>query len=738
MHRFVFNDELKRTWLSSCELYVVESLDDLQGLVTELMAAPVVCFDTETTGLRVIDDEVVALQFSPDGVRSYFVAINMLDVRFVNLPMRDVVRILEPVWRKGFVGHNLGFDWKMMVQHGADFHIVADTLLQSKLYDVYDSAALKDLALKHLQLDEVITFKSLFPPRVKKEQRRFDVVDYDRAVPYALQDVLAGFRLYEWFKPHMNPDHFIYQLEHACIKPLARMELLGVRLDLPQIEAAKQEAERTMADAQAEIDQLAGRPVTLSKPRDVAQLLFTELKLPVIKSSEKTGAPSTDAASLKALEGKHPVVDAILRYREAEKIKVSFLDPLPEFVQKDGCIHTQYNQYGADSGRLSSKEPNLQQVPKERDKSNDALRRAVRGSFLPPPGFVGFLDSDYSQVEYRLFASLAGEQGLLDAFAKDIDVHIQTASIMLHKTLDEVKANKNLRQQGKSLNFMAIYGGSKYKLSEMVGCSVDEAEQLLDDYWCTLPSARRYVEGVKARARALGYCETYFGRRRALPGINSSDRGERSRAERQAVNTSIQGTAADLIKMAIVRADTSFQEKGFKSRLVLNVHDQLVVAHHPDDQLDDVAETLRWAMEISMPGWCEIRSDPGYGPHWNAIEDYTYPSRRQADGESPPAVAASAPSPVPTSSIMTEAPPISGTESLTIDVSPTTPRELLQRLASTFHDRPGTSTLFIRVGKRQIRAFQGVQVDRPLLLQLRAEAVRYEVSPDLEKRLMRG
>lgn len=734
--RIEVEETVRTSWLNACDLIVVDSLAALQQMVEELQAHPIICFDTETTGLRVIDDQVVALQFCGDGRRAFFVPTAMLDPQFKNLPIAEVVRLCGPLWSKGFVGHNLGFDWKMMSRYGVDFHIHADTLLMSKLYDVYASAALKDLAKGHLQLDEVITFKSLFPAKVKKEQRRFDVVEYARAVPYACQDVLAGWRLYHAFEPKLDRSHFIFQLEHDCIKPLAEMEILGVQLNREQIATATLEAERMMAEQLAFIEAAAGRPVALSKPKDVAALLYNELKLPVLKSSEKTNAPSTDAATLKMLQGQHPVVDAILQYREAEKIKVGFLDPLPEFVQADGCIHTQYNQYGAVSGRLSSKEPNLQQVPKERGKSNDALRAAVRSSILPPPGFVGFLDIDYSQIEYRLFASLSGDRGLLEAFEKNIDVHVQTAAVMFKKTIEEAKADKNLRQRGKSLNFMAIYGGSKYKLAEMVGCSVDEAEQLLADYWKTLGTAARYVEAIKARARGTGYTETFFGRRRAVPGINSRERKDRAAAEREAVNTAVQGTAADLIKMAIVRAYKALREAGLKSRQVLTVHDELVVAHHPDDDLDEVASVMQWAMEISMPGWCEMISEPGYGPDWNSIQDFAYPNRRAAGETHAPAV----PPPAarqPTESIMTASPPISAEDALTVVLSPAIDDALLTQLAAAFQERPGPSTLFLEVGKTRLRARQGVTVDRRFLLQLRAEGLTYRIAPQLEQRLTR-
>jgi DNA polymerase I len=709
---------------------VIETLAEVEAMVDDLISAPNICFDTETTGLRVIDDQVVALQFCGDNDSAYFISTGMMDSRFRNLPMHEVARLCRPLWDKGLLGHNLGFDWKMMQKYGVDFEIFADTYIMAKLYNVYDSAALKDLVKAHLGLDEVISFKSLFPAKVKKAQRRFDVVEFDRAVPYACQDVIAGLRLYHHLGGFIDSSHFIYQLELATIKPLARMELLGVRLDQEQIAAATSEAERIMAEQVAFIDAAAGRPVHLTKPRDIARLLYDELKLPVLKRSEKTQAASTDAATLKNLAGSHAVVDAILQYREAEKIKVGFLDPLPGFVQKDGCIHTQYNQYGAVSGRLSCKEPNMQQVPKERGKSNDALRNAVRASILPPPGFIGFLDIDYSQIEYRLFASLSQDPGLMEAFHRGIDVHQQTAAIMTGTPVAEV--DKNLRQKGKAINFMAIYGGSKFKLAEMIGCTVEEADEMLKDYWKKLPAAAKYCGGVKARSRSVGYCETYFGRRRPLPKINSNSWKERGSAEREAVNTSVQGTAADIIKMAIVRADKILTEQGFKSRLVLNVHDQLTVAHHPDDSLDDVASAMQWAMEVSMPGWCDLVTDPGYGPDWKNIEDFVYPNRRKSGEEAPSIQMA------PTESILTASPPLSDTDALTLRLSEDVGRDLLERVAHAMGARPGATTLFLDAAGKRLRARQGVAVDRELLMQLRVEGVVYAISPALERRLLKA
>ena len=725
-----FVEQLQLGWLSKTDLQVLNHLDQVEAMVEELRHAPFVVFDTETTGLRVIDDKIVALQFCASPDRAFFIPIRMLDQQFTNLPIADVAVICRPLWEKGLVGHNIGYDWKMMRQYGIDLNIVADTLLETKLFDVNIRAGLKDVSQTLLGMSEVISFKSLFPATVRSDQRRFDTVPFKLAVPYACQDVLLCYRLHQHFQqsPEINPADFIYQLEHQLIKPMCEMERLGVRLDLEKIEAAKIEADRILAEQKAIIDAAAGEwEPNLDRPADVRQLLYVQLGLGATKQTA-TGLDSTDAATLKLLAG-HPVVDAILTYKEVNKLKQAFLDALPGKVQSDGCIHTSYHQYGADSGRMSSSDPNLQQIPKERGLSADALRKAIRGSFLPPPGFAGFLDIDYSQIEYRLFASLSGEPGLMEAFAKNIDVHKQTAAIMLNLPLEQV--DKNVRQKGKAINFMAIYGGSKYKLAEMIGVSVDEADALMKQYWSTLRRADAYVKSIRTSTKQMGYTQTYFGRRRKLPRIYSKDHKERSGAERQSVNTAVQGTASDLIKMAIVRLHNALLDKGFRSRLVLTVHDELVVAHHPSDDLDALAELARWAMEIDIPGWCAMISEPGYGADWNEINDFVYPSRREAGATPAPDIN------VPLPAIETPKPVEYHGASLTLHLADDATPLTVESIARLCRSHTGHLDFYLEAQGRRWHAGFGLAVNRALLLELRARGIRYTISEAAQKLLLK-
>jgi DNA polymerase-1 len=407
----VFQNLANLAWLEASEQIIVDSREALQHMVDELVLAPFVTFDVETTGLSVTDDKLVAIQFCGRPNRAYFIPIAMMGMD--NLNIAEVVVTCAPLWRKGLIGHNISFDWKIM-QRWVDFEIVSDTLLSAKLIpelwvDFEHDWSLKNLSAKLFGVG-TMTFKDLFPRKTRKEAMRFDTVPEALAVPYACQDVFLTWMLHERLQQLGSTPDTIWQLEHRILKPVARMELLGTGLNVAQVEAARIQAQALMATSLAEIEVYAGKPVNLNATADMAWLLYDHCGLPVLKTTG-TGKRSTDKATLDQLAGKHPVVDLILDYRSTSKLEQAFLGALPQMVASDGCIHTSYNQYGAISGRFSSSKPNLQQVPKMRDKAGDEFRKAIRSAFIPPEGFVGLLDIDYSQVEYRLFASLSGTEG---------------------------------------------------------------------------------------------------------------------------------------------------------------------------------------------------------------------------------------------------------------------------------------------------------------------------------------
>lgn len=849
------------TWLDHCSLQVCESMDDVRLMVEELMQLPCTVFDSETTGLRAIDDQVVALQFGGTADRAFFIPIAMIDETFTNLSMAEVVPACMPLFTRGLIAHNAGFDWKMMARY-VDFNIVADTMIESRLLDSNRKVALKDLATTLLGLSEVVKFKDLFSRKVAKDDRRFDLVPYEQAVPYALQDIFLCYRVHELFRadPGIDPAHPIYQLEHAVIKPLARMELLGVRLNVDLVAKTLEQAQLDLDAEYLNIVAVAGREVALSKTADIRALLYDELKLPVHKASLKTGVPSTDATTLGMLAG-HPVVDAILRYREKAKLKEAFLQPLPSLVQSDGAIHTSYDQMGAGTGRLSCRQPNLQQIPKPRGLGNDDIRRAIRAAFLPPTGFIGFLDVDYclvgetpvettagikpiaevrpgdyvftwrdgkiatgavtkqacvgvlpawrvtldsgesftgtpdhkmvlfdgtpreirdlkpgdriaafrrsyhcvtkvedlgvleqmyaitvepdhnyalgcgvisanSQIEYRIFASLSQDPGLMEAFERDVDIHEQTASIMLGIPLEEV--TKDLRGKGKTINFAVLFGAHARRIAETLGITEAEASQLLTQYWAKLPGARQFVEQTKQHVRRYGEIATFFGRRRPLPGIYSKKYGEVLKAERQAVNGAVQGSAADVMKIALVRTDAMLLDR-YQSRLVLNVHDQLVIAVHAEDDFDAMAEAVREAMELVIPGWCRLKVDPEYGLNWLDVEPFVFPSRREG-APSPTVTVPSLPPAAATMAMPQEIPPPDHWMTVACTASQA---EMVRRELTTVVSPHGLATVRVLVDGVEETYPHLVQLTRELLMALRGQGILYQISPHTQRDMLK-
>ncbi len=613
-------------WLKDRSV-LVDTLEALKEMVVELLACPVAAYDVESTGLRIHDDSLVSMQFCGNHDKAYFVPIALPWAN--NLPLHEVITICRPVFDRGLIGHNIKYDWEM-TQKYIDFDIIADTLIEAKLipelWEKYENSwDLKTLIEGEFGFP-VIAWNSLFPPKFLKKNQRFDIVVKELAVPYGCQDVIGALMLYELFtsKFALDRTHLIYKLEHAVIKPTARMELTGIRIDVDNLKTAEEAARLQLDHAQAEVNKMAGREILLTSPAQVSKLLFDDLGLTSVGET-KSGKASSDKKSLEKLKGKHPIIEHIILYRNISKLIDGFIGKLPLFVQGDGNVHASLNQFGAITGRYSCSEPNLQTIPKEREKDGDEFRKALRSSFLPPNGYIGLIDCDFSQLEYRWIACLANDTELMDGFRNEIDFHVKTASLMFGVPVDQV--SKQERSKGKTINFGVIFGLSDKALAEALGITLRETQDLLSQYWQAVPKVKRYIETMKKRARNKGYCETYFGRRRMLPDINSRNYGLRGYSERCAVNGPVQGSAADLVKLAIVRCDNVL--KNFKSKMILQVHDQLVFAHHEDDNLLDLCQAIKQAMEVVIPNFVPMTIDMGYGPNWWDIE-----ARRIPTGES--------------------------------------------------------------------------------------------------------
>lgn len=612
-------------WLQEAEKIVVN--DGVFGctmndMIHDLLKGPFICGDAETTGTNIVDDQIVSLQFCSSGNRAWFVPIAMVGMD--NLSMSYVAHKLAPVWKCGLVFHGGAFDWQF-IQRYADFEITADTMVEAKclpdLWIMPRDFSLKGLAGYLFKL-EVIKFNSLFPRRTADPSKRFDLVDRAVAIPYACQDPLLTYRLHEYFLSRLDTNHFIYRLEHEIIKPVARMELLGIGFNSSLLDQTRTAAEVELAELTSLIYEQAGSEFNIGSPAQLGTILYDTLGL-TCSSKTPGGQRSVGVEALDSLEGQHPIIGYLGDYRDIVKLKTAFLDKLPTHVASDGNIHCSIHPWGAISGRTSSSGPNLQQVPKPKGKGahGDDIRKLIRQAFIPPAGFVGLLDQDYSQLEYRLFGSLSQDPTLVEAFLAGEDVHKRTASIVFGVPYDKVDSTQ--RDRGKTLNFASIYGQGPDALAKAFNIPVYKSKEFIRDYWARMPGAAKYVRSMETFAKNNLYCETYFGRRRSLPYANSKNMRLRSESEREAVNSPIQGLGSDLMKIAIIRGDKALAQ-GFKSRMCLTVHDQLVTAIHPDDKLYEVAEVLRDAMEIQLDGFVPLLTEAKYGPNWYDTTKHTY------------------------------------------------------------------------------------------------------------------
>ena len=608
------------SWMDECDYRLVTTRKDLDAMLMELSDASFLTYDVETTGLNLVDDTIVGFQFAGRPKQGFYIPVAHQGVS--GLSFGEAIAACEPLFSSGLVGHNIGFDWAMTSPF-IDFPIRGDTLIEWRLHDVYKPYGLDDLAKAIFKLDQ-LKFDDLFPKRTPANAKRFDVVPIQLAVPYACSDVDFTWRLFDWLGKRIDRKSTIWKLEHELIKVVTKMELFGMGFRQQGVIDAAQIAEGQIADDIKIVDELAGWHVEMNSVRDLQKLLFDQCGLPVLQRTPK-GAPATGAEVLERLKGLHDVVDPILRFRQVSRLKSGFLDKLPSHVASDGRIHTQYNQVGAKSGRFTSRHPNLQQIPKERGKAGDDLRAAIRSAFYPGDDYAGILDIDYSQIEYRVFACLSQDRALMRAFWKDVDFHTNTASIMFGVDLDKV--DKHLRQRGKTLNFGSIFGMSAHGLARQLKCSEAEAELLLEKYWSVIPDAERWVARQRKETSKTGECRTYFGRCRKFPYVFSKDKSLKASALRECINTPVQGTAADILKFGMVRCARKLTS--YKTRMALTVHDELAFCHHPDDDLDEVSEVIRESMELKLPNWVPLKTDPAYGPDWNSTSSFTYPSRRE-------------------------------------------------------------------------------------------------------------
>ena len=590
-------------------------LDDaaLERWIARIEAAPLVSFDTETTSLDPMAAEIVGLSLSVEPGKACYVP---LAHRYAGAPdqlSREHVLARLRGWMESAdhakVGQNLKYDMHVLENHGIRLAGVAhDTLLQSYVLEAHRTHGMDALALRHLER-RTITYEEVAGKGAA--QIGFEQVDIEQASRYAAEDAEVTMQLHTVLYPRIAVDARlldVYQrIELPTARVLQKMERHGVLVDATLLARQSDELGSRLLELERQAHDAAGQPFNLNSPKQLGEILFGKLQLPVVKKTA-SGGPSTDEEVLEKLAEDYPLPKLLLEYRGAAKLKSTYTDKLPRMVNaRTGRVHTSYSQATAVTGRLSSTDPNLQNIPVRTHEG-----RRIREAFIAPAGSL-IVSADYSQIELRIMAHLSRDESLLRAFSQGLDVHRATASEVFGVPVEEVSAEQ--RRYAKTINFGLIYGMSAFGLAAQLGIEREAAKNWIERYFARYPGVARYMNDTRAQAKAQGYVETVLGRRLWLPEINSPNGPRRGAAERQAINAPLQGTAADIVKLAMVAVQGWLEAEQLGSLLIMQVHDELVL-EVPAGELERVRAELPGlmggALELAVPLLVEV----GAGPNW--------------------------------------------------------------------------------------------------------------------------
>ena len=587
---------------------LVVAEDDILSLRDFLLTQQAVSLDTETTSTHAIEAELVGLSFAAEEGKAFYVpvAANREEaLKTVNIfkPLYEHPSILK-------IGQNLKYDLEVLAGYGVRLAgpmfdtMLAHYIIQPELHHNMDFMAEAYLNYQTIHIDELIG------PKGKKQLSMRDLPP-EQVYEYAAEDADVTLRLKNLLEPELGrigAEQLFGEVEMPLMPVLAAMELNGVRLDTASLAETSAILTERMREVEQAVYALAGTEFNISSPKQVGEVLFDRMKIVDKPKKTKSGQYVTSEEVLQSLRGKSEIVGHILEHRGLKKLLSTYVDALPKLVNpRTGHIHTSFNQAVTATGRLSSSDPNLQNIP-VRGEDGKEIRRA----FVPEPGCL-FFSADYSQIELRVMAHLSGDENMIEAFREGHDIHAATAARIYKVPIEEV--SRDQRTKAKRANFGIIYGITVFGLAERLGISRDEARQLIDGYFDTFPRVRDYMEKAKEQARAQGYVETLFRRRRYLPDINSRNATVRGFAERNAINAPIQGTAADIIKVAMVRIARRFEAEGVRSKMILQVHDELNFSVLPEEkELVEriVIEEMQGAFPMSVP----LVADCGWGANW--------------------------------------------------------------------------------------------------------------------------
>jgi DNA polymerase-1 len=588
--------------------------DAFDAWLTKISAAELTAFDTETTGLDPMVATLVGMSFATvEGEAAYLPLAHGYADAPAQLPISEVLEKLKP-WLESDahrkLGQNLKYDAHILANHGILLAGIAeDTLLESYILESDKSHDMDSLASRHLGI-KTLTYAEVCGKGAK--QIGFGEVELARATEYAAEDADITLRLHHALAAQLAAEPRLAALYRDVELPTARvlfeMERNGVLIDDFLLAQHSEELGRRLHELELQAHELAGQPFNLGSPKQLGEILFTKLGLPVVKKTA-TGQPSTDEDVLSQLAEDYPLPKLLLEHRSLAKLKNTYTDKLPLMVnRRTGRVHTSFSQAVAVTGRLASTEPNLQNIPIRTPEG-----RRIRAAFIAPAGHK-IISADYSQIELRIMAHLSGDKGLLDAFAHGEDVHRATAGEIFGVTPLEVTSEQ--RRYAKVINFGLIYGMSAHGLAKNLGIERVAAANYIDRYFARYPGVAAYMDRTRAEAKANGFVETVFGRRLHLPEIRAQQVGRRQAAERAAINAPMQGTAADLIKKAMIATSAWLREAGVKSKLILQVHDELVL-EVPDDEValirDQLPRLMAGVAQLSVPLVAEV----GVGANWD-------------------------------------------------------------------------------------------------------------------------
>ncbi len=587
---------------------LIENETEAKELADFLLTNEIVSLDTETTSIEALDAKLVGLSFSTEDFRAWYVPVSRETEK-----AKKILEIFRPVYENPKilkVGQNLKYDLTVLANY--DIHLsgplfdtmLAHYLIQPELRHNMDYLAEIYLNYKTIHIEELIG------PKGRGQKNMGDLEPKD-IYKYACEDADVTLRLMKPLAEELRKNSLeeVFQnIEMPLMPVLARMERNGVVLDTETLKEVENDFTARLQTLEKDIYELAGHEFTINSPRQVGEVLFGELKLSEKVKKTKSGQYSTSEEVLRDLHSKHPIVQKILDYRGLKKLLSTYVEALPKLINPaTGHIHTSFNQAVTATGRLSSSNPNLQNIPVRGEDG-----REIRKAFIPEAGEI-FFSADYSQIELRIMAHLSGDEHMIEAFNAGHDVHAATAARIFHKDIKDI--SKDERRKAKTANFGIIYGISAFGLAERMDVSRTEAKELIDSYFEMYPKIKDYISKAVDTAREKGYIETEFGRRRYLPDINSRNAVVRGYAERNAVNAPIQGTAADIIKIAMIRVQQRLDAEGCKARMMLQVHDELNFSV-PTDEFDKVKriviEEMQGAYKMSVP----LEADCGEGKNW--------------------------------------------------------------------------------------------------------------------------